>query len=92
MRFKISLQSRKKLLALVQKRYQQASWFDKNKILDELVSTTSYCRKYVISFLNQDEAKTVVQKNNLVKKNITRLLGKPCLRYGMLLIEFVLKD
>ena len=88
----MSLQSCKELLILVQKRYQQTSWFDKNKILDELVATTSYCRKYVINFFNQDEAKTVVQKNNLVKENITRLLGKLCLRYGMLLIKFALKD
>ena len=64
----MSLQSRKELLALVRKRYQQASRFDKNKILNELVATTSYCRKYVINLLNLDEAKTVVQKKQLGEK------------------------
>lgn len=65
----MSLQSRKELLAFVQKRYQQASWFGKRKILDELVATTNYRH-----FTNRQ---SVICQNIMLKKkkNIWVKLG-----------------
>ena len=39
METKMSLQARQELLNIVRKRYRQATWSEKNKILNELVST-----------------------------------------------------
>ena len=60
----MSLQSRRELLLLVQKRYQQADWCEKRKILDELIATTNYRRKYIISFFNRDEAEIIERKKS----------------------------
>lgn len=62
MRFEMTLETRKELLTIFQKRYQQANWLSKRKILDEIITTTGYRRNYAIRLLNRKE-ETVEQKN-----------------------------
>lgn len=45
-RRKMSLNSRRELLAATAERYQQATKKEKESILDEFVATTAYHRKY----------------------------------------------
>ncbi len=52
MEAKMTIKTRKEILSCVRNRYNQASWSEKKKILDELVATTSYRRKYAIYLLN----------------------------------------
>ena len=47
----MSLQSRKELLISVREKYNRATWAEKNKILDGVVATTGYDRKYAINLL-----------------------------------------
>ncbi len=63
MRFEMSLETRKELLAIVQKRYQQANWLNKRKILDGIITTTGYRRKYAITLLNRNETKIIARVN-----------------------------
>ncbi|MBN4055142.1 transposase family protein [bacterium AH-315-K03] len=48
----MSLASRKELLMSVRENYNQASWADKNKVLDGFVTMSGYDRKYAIKLLN----------------------------------------
>ena len=59
---KMSIQTRKELLRNIQKRYNEANWHDKGKILDELIATTGYRRKYAIHLLNHKENKISTYK------------------------------
>jgi hypothetical protein len=47
----LSMQARKALIQEVSKRYQKAEKKEKTVILDELVKTTGYNRKYVLHVL-----------------------------------------
>ncbi len=49
----LSLSVKRKLLENIQKQYQNASWQEKNKLIDGLTLTTGYSRKYAINLLNQ---------------------------------------
>jgi len=51
----MSLSARKELLASVRKKYRDAGWTEKGKILDGFVAATGYERKYAIQMLNGDE-------------------------------------
>jgi hypothetical protein len=42
----MSLSARKELLARVRKKYHDANWKEKGKILNELIAITGYRRKY----------------------------------------------
>jgi hypothetical protein len=55
MEVKMTIKTRKEILSCVRNRYKQANWSDKKKILDELVATTSYRRKYAIYLLNHQK-------------------------------------
>ena len=50
---KMSIKTKQEILIHIQKRYKEAKFHSKSKILDEFVATTGYCRKYAISKLNQ---------------------------------------
>jgi hypothetical protein len=50
---KMSIKTKKEILIHVKKGYKEARSHSNSKILDELVATTGYCRKYEISKLNQ---------------------------------------
>ena len=53
----MSIQTRNELLFYVSKRYKKATRVDKGKILDELIATTGYRRKYAIHLLSLKEKK-----------------------------------
>ena len=55
MQNRISLQSRKELAQRVRERYNQADWKEKTKILDGLIASTGYGRKYAITILNSTD-------------------------------------
>ena len=59
----MTIQTRKEILFHVQKRYKQANWNDKSKILDELILITGYRRKYAIGLLNRKEKKIITCRN-----------------------------
>jgi hypothetical protein len=69
MEAKMGLETRKELLVHVQKRYKQAKRPEKKKILDELIATTGYRRKYAISLLNK-------RKNSVAKNGKEKRLSK----------------
>lgn len=48
----MSIAARRELLTAVAPRYQQATWPEKRRILDEFVQNTGYQRKYAIQLLN----------------------------------------
>jgi len=50
---KMSIKTKQEILIHIQKRYKEAKFYSKSKILDEFVATTGYCRKYAISKLHQ---------------------------------------
>jgi hypothetical protein len=52
MQDRISLQSRRELAQRIRERYNQADWKEKTKILDGLIASTGYGRKYAITLLN----------------------------------------
>lgn len=61
----MSLQTRKELLIHVQDKYRSAKKSEKIKILDGLIATTGYRRKYAINLLNQCAlSANFKQKNN----------------------------
>ena len=64
---KMSIATRKALLKHVQDRYREASWREKNKILDEFCILTSYGRKYAISLFNLTKAD--LQTDKAVKQH-----------------------
>ena len=55
MRPKMSLLSRRELLARTSARYRAARWCDKGHILDEFVVATGYSRKHALTLLNHCE-------------------------------------
>jgi len=52
MRTKMSLTSRRELLARTCVRYRRAGWREKGRILDEFVAASGYGRKYALNLLN----------------------------------------
>ena len=54
---KMSLQSRRELIASVRAKYKQSNWKEKGKILDGVIAATGYQRKYAINLLNSAEVK-----------------------------------
>ncbi len=58
----MSIQTRKELLFHIHKRYNEANWHEKGKILDELIATTGYRRKYAIHLLNHKKKKISTYK------------------------------
>lgn len=65
----MSLSTRKELCTQLQKRYKQANWMDKGKILDEFIATSGYRRKYAITLLNRSETKTSTRSNKRRQNN-----------------------
>lgn len=63
---KMSIQTRKELLFHIHKRYNEANWHEKGKILDELIATTGYRRKYAIHLLNHKKENFNLQKRRNV--------------------------
>jgi hypothetical protein len=63
MEAKMSIQTRKELLFHILKRYKRASWINKSQILDELVATTGYRRKYAIHLLNLKDKQVPTNKS-----------------------------
>ena len=53
---KISTETRRELVATIQKRYRSASPLDKQRILDEFVALTGYHRKHAIRVLGSDSS------------------------------------
>jgi len=49
----MSIKSRKELIEFIRQRYQDATWKEKIKILDEFIASAGYKRKYAIGLLNQ---------------------------------------
>lgn len=66
---KMSIKTKQEILIHIQKRYKEAKFHSKSKILDEFVATTGYCRKYAISKLNQ-------VKQGSVAKPVTETLRR----------------
>ena len=58
----MSLTARRELLAGVKKKYREAGWADKGKILDGFVAATDYERKYATHLLNSTELPTLSKK------------------------------
>ena len=56
----LSMQHKKVLTREISKRYQKAEKKEKTKILDELVKTTGYNRKYILHVLANWETTTTV--------------------------------
>ena len=69
MRRKMSTQTRKELLFYIKKRYKEANLTNKSKILDELIATSGYDRKYAIHLLNLKEMRIVPNKNRRQQNN-----------------------
>lgn len=57
MKSRISLQSRKELAQRVREKYSKANRKEKEKILDGLIASTGYDRKYAITVLNSIDVK-----------------------------------
>lgn len=65
----MSVSTRRELLVHARKRYVNACWRDKGKILDEFITLTGYDRKYGIKLMNQvevdlDSKKSAKQRQN----------------------------
>ena len=69
MRTKMSTQTRKELLFYIKKRYKEANLTNKSKILDELIASSGYDRKYAIHLLNLKEMTIVPNKNRRQQNN-----------------------
>jgi len=67
MQNRISLRSRKELIRHARASYNQADWKEKTKILDGLIESTGYERKYAITVLNSTNTKKLC-KIKTVKK------------------------
>jgi len=63
MEARMSIQTRKELLFHILKRYKRANWINKSQILDELVATTGYRRKYAIHLLNLKDKQVPTNKS-----------------------------
>jgi hypothetical protein len=83
MEAKMTIKTRKEILFCIRNRYNQASWSDKKKILDELVATTLYRRKYAIYLLNH-------KKDNSSITSIVSSQGKSS-KYGEELKQELIK-
>ena len=59
----LGLSVKKKLLENIHSQYQNANWQEKNKLLDSLILTTRYSRKYAIKLLNQALIPTTTRVN-----------------------------
>ena len=68
----MSLIARRALQASIRKKYRDASWADKRKLLDGVVAATGYERKYTIQLLNSDGI-PILPKNR--PATVDRLLG-----------------
>lgn len=62
MKSKMSLQTRKELISSIRLKYKGSFWKEKNKILNGLVATTGYQRKYVIGLLNAPDSNGIEKK------------------------------
>jgi len=49
----MSLNARKEFLASIKQKYHDANWIDKGKILDGIIASAGYERKYTIQLLNK---------------------------------------
>jgi len=58
MQNRMSLQSRKELAHRVRERYNQADGKEKTKILNGLIASTGYGKKYAITLLNSIDMKS----------------------------------
>ncbi|MFQ5738115.1 MAG: transposase [Acidobacteriota bacterium] len=58
----MSLSSRRELLSRVAHRYNQASWSEKGRILDEFVAATGYGRKHAVTLLNHPPRREATRK------------------------------
>lgn len=59
MRLKMTIKSRKELLAALRPMYAQVTWKEKQQVLDGFVAATGYCRKHAIVLLNGKSNQTV---------------------------------
>lgn len=66
---KMSGSTRKELLRHARKRYIEASWREKGKILDEFIALTGHDRKYAIKLLNLVEIDSDAKKTDKQRKN-----------------------
>jgi hypothetical protein len=69
MEAKMSRSTRRELLSYTRKRYINASWREKGKILDEFIALTGYDRKYGIKLLNLVEIDFDAKKTDKQRKN-----------------------
>jgi len=78
MEARMTIKTRKEILTHIKDRYNKASWDDKRKILDELVLTTNYRRKYAIHLLssnNQNTFSNHINKNKIKPKKYGKELN-----------------
>ena len=71
----MSLKTRKEIIMHIQKRYLSANWKNKQKILDELTTTTGYSRKYAVTLLNQNSA-AILSESKKKKQQLRRKYGE----------------
>ncbi len=79
----MSLPARKELLEHVQERYKKVQWNDKRKILDELIATTGYRRKYAINLLNMNKKEITAREN---EKRLNKKKYNEAVRQALLTI------
>ncbi len=63
MRLKMSKSGRREVLLSLQPQYRQASWGQKQGLLDGFVAATGYDRKYAIGLLNRDVAEVPYKRD-----------------------------
>lgn len=64
----MSIRSKQELVAVLRPRYRKASRPEKTQILDELVATTGYHRKYAIQVLNGSPARRAKRRRKRPRK------------------------
>jgi hypothetical protein len=64
----LTMQEKKAITREISKRYQKAEKKEKTRILDEMVKTTGYNRKYILHVLSNFGKTTIYQKTSGKRK------------------------